>query len=985
MTDPSASVNVSAESRRVFDQFVSRHGTNTYSSEAFEQLCAAFPGLAPDLRKLRDAYGEKQKKLAGDPTRPPSVVESLRRQYGNDIDPNITLDPGAAADTGSAAAPRQSKPPSTAGEELLQKISQHSSPNPRYTYKSEVARGGMGAILKVWDGDLRRNLAMKVILGGEEPEPGAEGAQPDPGGVDPARIARFLEEAQVTGQLDHPGIVPVHELGVGKDGRVYFTMRLVHGRDFQAILDLTKEGKEGWTQTRALNTILRVCEAMAFAHTKNVIHRDLKPANIMVGHFGETYVMDWGLAKVLGHKENAAAAPKLKITDSMDESGVKTLRRDAAVTESGSPLLTMDGEVLGTPCYMSPEQANGKLSEMGPWSDVYAVGAILYHLLAGYMPYVEPGTTATPFMVLDRVKKGPPRPLTEIDQKLPGELIAICEKAMAREPRSRYADMRAMADDLRNYLEGRVVKAYATGAIVEFKKWVLRNKATASAILATILVAIGGLALVALQEKKKQEELKGKNIEISKERDNVKRANEDLASANEEIKKAKKEADANAERASLNEQKAVLALGDYQRLADVKRVQDLYESGREILAKYPPSRSRMQEWIQSARTFAASRLAIHKDSLGKIRNLLVEGRDKFDDNKIVDLRWQADVMGEMVAGLESIQQSTGIVAEMNRCLELWGVATSTDSGWTEAIVSISNTTECPFYEGLKIEPQYGLKPLGRDPVTGFHEFVHLETGVAPERDATGRWVIKDDTGIIFVLLPGGKFDMGAVKPGPLYALNTPNVDPFADTSEGPIHSVVLRPFFISKYELTQPQWVRIAGDNPSKVYPNGKFAATAPPRPVDSVSYDMCAEKLVKIALDLPTEQQWEYAARGGTSFVWWTGNQEKTIEGAGNVKGDRDGFDMIAPVGLTRANGFGIYDTIGNCWEWCRDEYKSYSAAEKAQNDAPEGKVIRNRIMRGGSFNTTASETRSAKRYFLISSVRFDDIGVRPVRAIFE
>ena len=147
----------------------------------------------------------------------------------------------------------------------------------------------MGAILKVWDEDLRRHLAMKVVIGRGENASAGDDPRPDP-----MQIARFLEEAQVTGQLDHPGIVPVHELGLDSNGRAFFTMKLVQGRDLEAIFDLVFEAKEGWNETRALGVILKVCEAMAYAHAKCVIHRDLKPANIMVGDYGEVFVMDWG-------------------------------------------------------------------------------------------------------------------------------------------------------------------------------------------------------------------------------------------------------------------------------------------------------------------------------------------------------------------------------------------------------------------------------------------------------------------------------------------------------------------------------------------------------------------------------------------------------------------------------------------------------------------------------------------------------------------
>lgn len=972
MAETSPNAPISAESRRIFDQFVSRHGVE--SEEAFKQLCAAFPSISADLRLLREQYKATR---PADPNRPPSVVESLRKRFGNDIDPNVTLDPQTAP---SAEPSRVSKPSSTLNDELIDKITRHSSPNPRYAFKGEVARGGMGAILKVWDGDLRRNLAMKVILGD-----GAE-ATDQPPTPDPARIARFLEEAQVTGQLDHPGIVPVHELGVGSDGRVYFTMRLIHGRDFQTILDLVKEGKEGWNQTRALNTIQRVCEAMAYAHTKGVIHRDLKPANIMVGHFGETYVMDWGLAKVLGKKD---AAPKPKVTDSLDESGVKTLRRDAAAQEPGSALLTMDGEVLGTPCYMSPEQAQGRLNDMGPASDVYSVGAILYHLLAGHMPYVEPGTTATPFMVLDRVKKGPPRQLHDINPKLSNEIVAICEKAMSREQSLRYPDMRAMADDLRNYLEGRVVRAYATGAFVEFKKWVLRNKATAAAILLAILAAMGGLAGVAWQEKQKQLELAGKNIEINKEKAKVEDANKQLTSANEQILAAKNLAEKNEKEAIQQKKNAEASLAEYQRMADVKHLVDIMEQSDPLFVSYPPPRAAMEQWLAKAKELAKKEPE-HRARYEELLKDFDARKDTLTPELKNEFRWKIQVLGEMVRGLDDINKERGVAGRVRGYLDLWESTTSASSGWLEAIASIANTTECPQYGGLQISAQYGLKPLGRDPKTGLHEFVHLETGKAPVRGADGRWKVTDETGIIFILLPGGKFDMGAVPPSRQYPANSPNVDPFADRSNGPIHSVTLKPFFISKYEMTQGQWIALTRENPSRPYDN--FAADAPSRPVDSVSWDMCQLVLPKIGLMLPSEAQWEYSARGGNGYVWWTGNVEKTTEGAGNLRGSvpqgpgsGDVYDMIAPVGMLKPNGFGLYDTIGNLWEWCRDEYQSYSAPAEGDDGMRPNQQIKNHVIRGGAFTTSPSEARSANRSFGHAAFRMFDLGVRPVRAILQ
>jgi serine/threonine protein kinase len=347
----------------------------------------------------------------------------------------------------------------------------------RYVYQSEIGRGGMGAIYRVFDTDLHRTLAMKVAL--FSTEDGDAAAFED----GPSLLERFLEEAQVTGQLDHPGIVPLHEVGIDDKGRVYFTMRLVKGKHLGEIFEEARKHEDGWTRERVVVVLLRICEAMAYAHSKGVIHRDLKPANVMAGRFGEVYVMDWGLAKVRGR------------ASALSRSGAHAsiVHSHRSTAEDADARATMQGSVFGTPVYMSPEQASGEIDHVDERSDVYSVGAILYHLLAGEAPYTEKGVHSSAKQVLDRVLAGPPEPVRSIARDVPAELAAISEKAMARDPEERYPDMLKLADDLRAYLTGRPVSALSLGPAGRALRWCRRNTLAAGVIAAVTVGSIYGL------------------------------------------------------------------------------------------------------------------------------------------------------------------------------------------------------------------------------------------------------------------------------------------------------------------------------------------------------------------------------------------------------------------------------------------------------------------------------------------------------------
>jgi serine/threonine-protein kinase len=299
----------------------------------------------------------------------------------------------------------------------------------RYEDIEIIAAGSFGEVRRVRDTLLDRVVAMK-LLHAEHTDAAAH------------RL-RFLAEAQITAQLQHPGIVALYDQGELADGRLWFTMKEVRGRTLRTVIDElhAASGPEGfgvtssgWTFRRLVDAFARIAQAVAYAHSRGVVHRDLKPDNLMVGEFGEVLVMDWGLARRFGDVEPPSASG------------------DRAVPSAPPPAMTRHGDVLGTPAYMAPEQASGDTRRHGTWSDVYALGAVLYHLLAGRPPYLKEDGD-----VLGRLLEGAPVPVMEAARggpPQPAELVEVCERAMRREIEARYPSAERLAEGVVAWLDG---------------------------------------------------------------------------------------------------------------------------------------------------------------------------------------------------------------------------------------------------------------------------------------------------------------------------------------------------------------------------------------------------------------------------------------------------------------------------------------------------------------------------------------------------
>jgi len=332
-----------------------------------------------------------------------------------------------------------------------------------YTIREELARGGMGSILDAEDIRTGRRVALKEVR--RELLSRYSRSQRE------ALLLRFEREARITARLQHPGIVPVYEVGRFGD-RPFYSMKLVEGRPLDQVI---ADAPTLDDRLALLPNLLAVAEAMAYAHERGIVHRDLKPANVLVGEYGETVVVDWGLAKDLAS------------TDDDGDAG-----NDASLDDGGDELATVAGSVLGTPHYMPPEQAAGQAVDAR--ADVYSLGAILYQLMTGRTPYVASEDSANPLgELLASVINEAPQPVRTVEPRVPADLVSIIDKAMAREPGERYPSAVQLANDLRQYQTGQLVGTHEYSFAELTKRWLRQHRgAVIVATVAILILAIGG-------------------------------------------------------------------------------------------------------------------------------------------------------------------------------------------------------------------------------------------------------------------------------------------------------------------------------------------------------------------------------------------------------------------------------------------------------------------------------------------------------------
>ena len=757
--------------------------------------------------------------------------------------------------------------------------------------------------------------------------------------------ALFHLEGEVTGALEHPSIVPVYGLNKDSRDRLYYAMRYIPGRKLTRVIQeyhrISYSEKE--SKREAFMSLLQnfhaCCLAIEYAHIKGVLHCDIKPDNIMVGDFGEVFVVDWGLT-VVQNKNTETQSPDPQMTT--EEGQIPTFRpsesaaRGLHINQGGSR-----HSVGGTPAYMAPEQLQAsKLKDIaliGPPSDIYGLGATLYHITTGkapHLPIKQPRETLDDFD--GRIMAGKfPTPI-EMNNTIPIYLNAIVMRAMALNPQDRYTSARDLAEDVKWFMANNPVTAYETP---------LHEKQKSEAVTNELMfkyeaqeISLPNPTLIDKNLKRLQEISSIRNNkevqEILSIRDNPKEynpkdlprtmyslMNSDLPMDRPVDYKYKK-----ASHKASNFLYYVSILITFFVFVFLLLVSSTTRNGPTPGTAYPtePIKAiKIEPAIDTTSTYTdpGSKVADGAESGGSSWTLTGAG-----------------FIGITVA-----------ILFLGVCFKLWKnhlKAKLVDQGKDESVV---------------VPDVDDLSPKSISPKSISPESISLKSIFEPVKVNNSKL---PDTKIIIemALVPAGKFKMGS-----------PASEKGRSDGETQHEVTLTKPFYMGKYEVTQEQWESVMGKNPSRQ----KGAKL----PVTNVSWEDCQAFIKKLndktkgGYRLPTEAEWEFACRAGTSTAYSFGTKIRLKDS--NCADLKIGKPL--PVGSFKPNTYGLYDMHGNVWEWCEDWFGDYSTGTVTD---PIGPVVGQvRVLRGGSFNFNASYARSSSRNYFTPSYRNFNNGFRLAR----
>ncbi|MBX3464235.1 MAG: protein kinase [Planctomycetes bacterium] len=610
---------------------------------------------------------------------------------------------------------------------------------------------------------------------------------------------------------------------------------------------------------------------------------------------------------------------------------------------------TRAGALLGTPEYTSPEQAEGS-ADVDTRTDVYALGTMLYELITGDLPlgrarWRHAGMSEL-VELIGRHDAPPPSAVVRdpgLARAVRGELDWIVQAALQKDRDRRYANVAQLAADLRAFLARRPVSVGAPSAAHRLRRFVQRHRLPVALATMALVALVGGLAttLVLLARTHRAE-----------------------AAATETLRR-------------------------FLGLADVVHLQDLQAEADAAWPATPDRVAAYERWLVRAEALLAR---------GEERQRL--GRDAGAADEAH--RFLRTTLQALAAELEAFAGAAGAVASVGQRLAFArdvreATIDAVQAEWRRAADAVRAD---PRFAGLELRPQLGLVPLGADPDSGLEEFAVLQTGRPPARGADGRLQLEAGSALVLVLLPGGRCTIGAQDQDPTaprYEVQPPQI------ALGGLQEVELAPFLFAKHELTRGQWQRVFGRDPSH-YPVGAATPDGPLsalHPVENLDWATADLALRRLGLALPTEAQWEHAARGGTTTRWWTGDAVASLQGAANLGGREavwmppqsmaitpeldDGVQFMAPIGRFRANPFGLHDVVGNYSEWCLDAPQRLEVpvrpgdGRRGDPPRPEGA----HLLRGGSYADPAVRATSSYRAVTFGHNANSLAGLRAARPI--
>ncbi|MGE3164360.1 MAG: SUMF1/EgtB/PvdO family nonheme iron enzyme [Planctomycetota bacterium] len=887
---------------------------------------------------------------------------------------------------------------------------------PGYAIEELVAEGETSRVYRARQGKPDRRVAIKVFTANRGD----------------LSVRLYLTELEALDRLSHPGIGRVHDSGFSDEGRPYIVTEFISGEPMDRYCD-----SRALSLQDRLQLFVQVCDAVWHAHQAGVLHRDLKPANLLVVEtpVAAVRVIDFGCSAL-----------------------------EAATPSSGAGL-----GLVGTPEYMSPEQARGEVDSR---NDVFSLGVLLFQLTLGQLPWTRGDTEGVERSLSAWIQARQARDPFDLLRGAPGATPALCggesrrigrdlawilRRATAARAADRFASVRDLGEDVRAYLRGDRPSSAPQSATADFQRLIRRHRAAAvTTLLVGSLLTVGAWVSQSLYAQSRDAWQRVVRAE-SDERDETqrlvaRRQQLERLSLGRRVDELRREAGAIPPRDDtsvsrlrewLNRAAAIAASLPVQAaLLDELRERALPytdEDRREDMATHPdlPALDATRGSLEALRAQLASlpALPVGQEEHPQGRRTLLRRQIAAQEERIADLetrvasrrtwhfttpedQWYHDELQSLVESIRELLEAGAAehpasrrfrnscpgIAQRLTDLEHW-IGLRDRAGrarWDRAIRDIAAH---PAYGAVAIHPMLGFAPLGPDPESGLWEFAFLPSGNEPERGADGKWLQDPEDAIIFVLLPGGRFLMGSQSTDPA----APNFDPAATELDQPVHPVTLDPFFVAKYEVTQAQWLHLSDANPSAwhdidrrwKYPIDSAWALVSRFPVDALPWETADEVLARWGLAIPTEAQWEYAARGGTTTPWWTGTDERSLEGAANINDQRlhdlivsaqpnardtwlstrwldDGFARSSPVGSFRPNPYGLYDVLGNVFEWSEDLADYHQPViDRAGRHAGGDAAIRS--VRGGNFAESLPKDLMRRSPYGTSHLR-NFFGVRPV-----